>query len=104
MKMRNFGHLENPDLYYLVLNISKDDKIYDEKRIRFGFRKHFKSGRFLSKWEKASYQGLNRHQSWSYIGYAASEEDAKIGMRILKYELGANAGADKSLFPKSLIL
>lgn len=93
--------LENPDLYYLVLNISKDDKIYDEKRIRFGFRSvDFKSDGFYLNGKKLLIRGLNRHQSWPYIGYAAPKRMQRLDADILKYELGVNA-VRTSHYPQS---
>ena len=45
-------------------------------------------------------RGLNRHQSWPYMGYAAPARAQRLDADILKYELGCNA-VRTSHYPQS---
>ncbi len=93
--------LEHPYLYNLHLELLKDGEITDEKTIRFGFRRiAFKKDGFYLNEKKIKIRGLNRHQSYPYIGYAAPESLQKDDAQILKYELGVNA-VRTSHYPQS---
>ncbi len=79
--------IDNPNLY--TVNISLDEK--DETSVRFGFRecKFYKDGFYLNG-KKIKIRGLNRHQSYPYVGYAMPENVQKADADLLKYELGVN--------------
>ncbi|MBD5102566.1 MAG: glycoside hydrolase family 2 protein [Subdoligranulum sp.] len=81
--------------------LAPDGTELDRQETQFGFRTaEFKADGFYLNGEKNFLYGLNRHQSWPYLGYAApaslQEEDA----RILKEELGCNA-VRTSHYPQS---
>lgn len=87
--------LENPHLYSLDLAISDTDGqvTYDEIwNSKFGFREaHFdKDGSFYLNGEKLKLRGLNRHQTYPYIGAAAPKRLQEKDADIVKYELGCN--------------
>jgi len=72
--------LENPILYKVVIKNSKDEitKI-------IGFRHcEFKKDGFYLNEKKIKLLGLNRHQSYPYVGYAMSENFQKQDALILK--------------------
>ena len=83
--------LAEPNLYYLKVELMEGENIIDEHYIRFGFRdiKWEKNGFYLNG-EKIKLQGLNRHQSFPYVGYAMPKSAQYKDAEILKYELGVN--------------
>ncbi len=50
--------------------------------------------------KKVKLRGLNRHQSYPYVGYAMPESMQRMDADILKYELGVNA-VRTSHYPQS---
>ena len=79
--------IDNPNLY--TIKVALDDT--DEISVRFGFRecKFYKDGFYLNG-KKIKIRGLNRHQSFPYVGYAMPENVQKADADLLKYELGVN--------------
>ncbi len=68
---------------------------------RFGIRTmEFKSDGFYLNGEKYFIRGLNRHQNFPYIGYAAADSLQRADARILKDELHVNA-VRTSHYPQS---
>jgi len=63
----------------------------DEKSIRFGFRSvKFEADGFYLNGQHIKLVGLNRHQSFPYIGYAAPQSLQENDADILKYQMGVN--------------
>ncbi len=84
--------LESPVLYYLNTELlDPKGKVVDSKQIRFGFRdiRFDESGFYLNN-RKIKIRGLNRHQSYPYVGYAMPKNMQIEDADILKYELGLN--------------
>ena len=79
--------LENPVLYTLTVK----DKYTVLFTTRFGNRTvdFTKDGFFLNK-KLIKLYGLNRHQSYPYVGYAMPSNAQRKDADILKYELGVN--------------
>lgn len=93
--------VENPELYEIKTELLKSGEVIDEKVIRFGFRKaEFKKDGFYLNDKKFKIRGLNRHQSYPYVGYAMPESMQKMDADILKKELGVNA-VRTSHYPQS---
>ena len=90
--------IDNPELY--TIKIKLDEK--DETSVRFGFRecKFYKDGFYLNG-KKIKIRGLNRHQSFPYVGYAMPENVQKADADLLKYELGVNL-VRTSHYPNSI--
>ncbi len=83
--------IEVPNLYYLKVEIVDDNVIIDKHYIRFGFRDiNFTNKGFYLNDKKIKLQGLNRHQSFPYVGYAMPKNAQYKDAEILKYELGVN--------------
>ena len=83
--------LDHPNLYYLTVNLYENEKLIDNHDIRFGFRDiKWKSKGFYLNEEKIKLQGLNRHQSFPYVGYAMPKNAQYKDAEILKFELGVN--------------
>ena len=83
--------LENPKLYYIRTDLVYGGEVMDTHQVRIGFRTcEFKSDGFYLNGEKIKLRGLNRHQSYPYVGYAMPERPQKRDADILKDELGVN--------------
>lgn len=79
--------LDNPYLYNLKIETETD-----ELAVRFGLRTCvFKTDGFYLNNKKIKLLGLNRHQSYPYVGYAMPKSMQVEDVRILKEELGVNA-------------
>ncbi|MBQ3277048.1 MAG: glycoside hydrolase family 2 protein [Oscillospiraceae bacterium] len=94
--------LDDPALYVCRAELlSPEGKVVDELETTFGFRttEWRKEGFFLNG-KKVFLRGLNRHQSYPYIGYAAPESLQREDARILKEELCCNA-VRTSHYPQS---
>ena len=73
----------------------------DYRETTFGFRTaEFKADGFYLNGKKTFLRGLNRHQSWPYVGYAVPERLQREDARILKEELQCNA-VRTSHYPQS---
>lgn len=94
--------VDDPRLYTLKLTLfSAGGESLDEKSVRFGFRTvRFTGNGFYLNGQKLKLRGLNRHQSYPYIGYAAPESLQRFDADVLKNELGCNA-VRTSHYPQS---
>lgn len=93
---------EHPALYRCSVRLlAPDGTELDRQETSFGFRTaQFKADGFYLNGRKTFLRGLNRHQSFPYIGYAAPEALQREDARILKEELGCNA-VRTSHYPQS---
>lgn len=94
--------IDEPVLYTIkTLLEDKDGNVIDEKSVRFGFREsEFRTDGYYLNGRKVKLRGLNRHQSYPYIGYAAPSSLQIMDADILKNELGVNA-VRTSHYPQS---
>ena len=93
--------VDTPKLYTLRAELLKGGEILDRQEVTFGYRTaEFKADGFYLNGEKCFLRGLNRHQSYPYIGYAAPERLQREDARILKQELQCNA-VRTSHYPQS---
>ena len=91
----------SPALYELKAELIKDGEIIDSLSRRIGFRKaQFKKDGFYLNGRKFKLRGLNRHQSYPYVGYAMPRSMQRLDADILKNELGCNA-VRTSHYPQS---
>ncbi len=83
---------EHPNLYTCEITLMEQGgQPLDIRRISFGFRTaEWKADGFYLNGEKYFIRGLNRHQSYPVIGYAAPEHLQREDARILKEELCCN--------------
>ena len=92
--------LDNPILYELSMTLRNGDS-EDTYVTRFGFRDAvFKADGFYLNGSKVKLRGLNRHQSWPYVGYAMPKSMQRLDADIMKNELGLNA-VRTSHYPQS---
>lgn len=88
----------SPCRYRCVVTLSESG---DREEVVFGFRTvKFKADGFYLNGEKTFLRGLNRHQCYPYIGYAAPQSLQREDARILKEELHCNA-VRTSHYPQS---
>lgn len=97
--------VDNPVLYQMVTNlydISHGEKVLlDSITTTIGFRhSEFRTDGYYLNGRKLKIRGLNRHQSYAYVGYAMPESMQKFDADILKKELGVNA-VRTSHYPQS---
>ena len=93
--------IKNPALYELLTELLADDEVVDDKLVTFGYRKAvFKNDGFYLNGRKIKIRGLNRHQSYAYVGYAMPKSMQEHDALILKNELGVNA-VRTSHYPQS---
>ena len=93
--------LLSPCRYVCQVKLMDGEQVVDEESVLFGFRTaEFRADGFYLNGEKCFLRGLNRHQSFPYIGYAATESLQREDARILKEELHCNA-VRTSHYPQS---
>lgn len=93
--------VETPVLYEVRTELLAGDAVADEQITVIGFRQaEFRSDGFYLNNRKVKLRGLNRHQSFPYVGYAMPESMQKLDADILKRELGLNA-VRTSHYPQS---
>lgn len=92
---------EHPQLYLLKNQLWQEDRLLEETETTFGIREAvFKKDGFYLNGKKLRIRGLNRHQSYPYVGYAMPESMQKLDADLLKKELGVNA-VRTSHYPQS---
>lgn len=93
--------VESPVLYEVRTELIKDGEMQDALVVTTGFRKaEFRSDGFYLNGRKFKIRGLNRHQSYPYVGYAMPASIQRLDADILKNELGLN-GVRTSHYPQS---
>lgn len=96
-----FWDTEHPVLYDIKTELICGGNVIETRFNRFGFRKaEFKEDGFYLNEKKVKLRGLNRHQSYPYVGYAMPESMQRLDADILKKELGLNA-VRTSHYPQS---
>ena len=92
---------EVPNLYNATAKLLINEEVVDEYTETIGFRHvEFKTDGFYLNGKKFKIRGLNRHQSYPYVGYAMPESMQRYDAKILKEELGVNA-VRTSHYPQS---
>lgn len=101
LKNINLWSVDKPELYIIEYELYRDHELVDTYLVKFGFREcEFKTDGFYLNRKKVRICGLNRHQSYPYVGYAMPESIQKYDADILKNELGCNA-VRTSHYPQS---
>ncbi|MCR5101585.1 MAG: glycoside hydrolase family 2 protein [Butyrivibrio sp.] len=91
----------NPALYILRSELYRGEQLIDVRENRFGFRRtEFMADGFYLNGRKFKIRGLNRHQSYPYVGYAMPKSMQVMDAEILKKELAVNA-VRTSHYPQS---
>jgi beta-galactosidase len=88
---KNLWDCDDPYLYTVDVKLRQNEQVIDGLKKRFGFREAiFKADGFYLNGKKMKLIGLNRHQSYPYIGYAMPQSVQNEDADILKNELGCN--------------
>lgn len=83
--------LDRPKLYLLRVTLAEDEKIVDDYETRIGFREaKFTPKGFYLNGEHLKLRGLNRHQTFPFVGQAMPARVQKRDAWILKKELKCN--------------
>lgn len=83
--------VEHPNLYKLTVDLKKDGQVLDTRQVRVGFREiQWAEDGFYLNGCRLKLRGLNRHQSWPYVGYAMPKSPQQLDADLLKFELGCN--------------
>lgn len=83
--------INQPNLYNVKVELTCDNQCIDTYENRIGFRKaEFTSDGFYLNGEKIKITGLNRHQSFPYVGYAMPKRAQIKDADILKYDVNLN--------------
>lgn len=92
---------DSPALYALTVELFYGKILIDAKTVRFGFRDiEMKADGLFVNGKKTLLRGIDRHQSFPYVGYAMPASMQKFDAEILKNELGLNA-VRTSHYPQS---
>ena len=83
---------DQPALYSVDVTLAQHDHLLDAQTERFGFREaEFRQdGGFYLNGGRFNLIGLNRHQTYPYIGAAAPARLQRRDAEIVKFELGCN--------------
>ena len=93
--------IDNPNLYSIECTLMSGEEKIDKNIVTFGCRTaEFKADGFYLNGKRIELRGLNRHQSYPYVGYAMPENIQRLDARILKNELGVNV-VRTSHYPQS---
>lgn len=84
--------IEQPQLYRMVVQLNNEKRAAEDRRwTTFGFREaRFKDDGFYLNGKRVQLMGLNRHQTFPFIGAAAPARLQRKDAEILKYECGVN--------------
>lgn len=82
--------IDHPYLYKVRVTYTHGDDL-DIREVRFGLREAvFKTDGFYLNQKKIKLHGLNRHQSYPYVGYAMPKRAQIEDADLIKYDLGCN--------------
>ncbi len=92
--------VEHPHRYVVRTELLAGENVIDTHEVKVGFRQaEFKKDGFFLNGKRVQIRGLNRHQSYPYVGYAMPESIQRDDARVLK-DLGVNA-VRTSHYPQS---
>lgn len=93
--------VDSPVLYKCRVTLIENETEGDVQEVTFGFRTaEFRNDGFYLNGEKLFLRGVNRHQSFPYVGYAVPEQLQREDVRIIKHELQCNT-VRTSHYPQS---
>ncbi|GGB18740.1 glycoside hydrolase family 2 protein [Agarivorans gilvus] len=81
---------DNPHLYQVQVSLSAQDCL-DSCQSRFGLREaEFRTEGFFLNNQRVEIIGVNRHQSYPYVGYAMGKRAQQLDAELIKNEQGFN--------------
>lgn len=106
VNLTNLGEIQlwdtiNPKLYNVLVTLSRNEKIIDHYETKIGFREaRFTPDGFYLNGKPLKLRGLNRHQTFPFVGQAMPARIQKRDAWILRKELKCNI-ARTSHYPQS---
>ncbi|MBR2381480.1 MAG: glycoside hydrolase family 2 protein [Clostridia bacterium] len=92
--------INHPNRYLVKTELMANGMVIDTHEVKVGFRSaKFKNEGFFLNGRRVQIRGLNRHQSYAYVGYAMPESMQRDDARVLQ-GLGVNA-VRTSHYPQS---
>ena len=92
--------IQHPNRYIVTTELIANNEIIDTHTVKVGFRQAiFTNNGFLLNGRRVQIRGVNRHQSYPYVGYAMPESIQRDDAHVLK-NLGVNA-VRTSHYPQS---
>lgn len=93
--------IDSPNLLYLRVELYDNNRMMDSSEMLVGLRDiRFTNEGFYLNGVKRTLVGLNRHQSYPFVGMAATKRLQQKDAQILKHELGVNV-VRTSHYPQS---
>ncbi len=84
-------NLKSPKLYTVVVRLTNADGSKDEYRVRIGFREaRYTPTGFMLNGERLKLRGLNRHQTFPFVGGAMPDRVQRRDAWVLRRELHCN--------------
>ena len=94
-------HIDSPALYLIRTELLENGRVVDTHEVKVGIRQaEFRQDGFYLNGKKLKIRGLNRHQSYPYVGYAMPKTMQEFDADVLKNELGLNT-VRTSHYPQS---
>ncbi len=93
LEVSNVDHwdIDNPTLYDVAVIVGCRKTLFDERDYKIGFREaNFTPEGFFLNGKRVKLVGLNRHQSYPYVGYAMPKRVQEKDADILKNVAGVN--------------
>jgi len=88
----NLWGTDHPYLYNVEVDLSRGSEVVDRYRTRIGFRDaRFELDGFFLNGRRTQIFGLNRHELYPYLGFAAPARLLRRDAEILKHTLNCNA-------------
>jgi beta-galactosidase len=92
LKQITLWDTDRPHLYDIEVTLSDRGKVLDHSRARIGFRDaRFELEGFFLNGRRTQIFGLNRHELYPYVGFAAPPRLHRRDAEILKHKLNCNA-------------
>ncbi|MDQ3513127.1 MAG: glycoside hydrolase family 2 protein [Chloroflexota bacterium] len=83
--------LDRPRLYGVAVHLSAGDRVVDTYATRVGFREaRFTEDGFILNGRPVKLRGLNRHQTYPYVGGAMPARVQRRDAQVLKHDLACN--------------
>ena len=93
--------IDEPNLYLIKTELLENGAVVDTHDVKVGVRQaEFRQDGFYLNGKKLKLRGLNRHQSYPYVGYAMPKTMQEFDADVLKKELGLNT-VRTSHYPQS---
>jgi beta-galactosidase len=92
LKQIQLWDTDHPNLYDVEVTLSRGREVVDRSRTRIGFRDaRFELDGFFLNDKRTQIFGLNRHELYAYVGFAAPSRLLRRDAEILRHTFNCNA-------------